>query len=570
MLVSKPKGIGAAGCCCGGCATKPMDERSGQAESHRILQNTCCRCIPNTICITVAETGYDTQSIVVHRLCGTTVYTGHAIQYTASVKVSGTFRTLHVRMFVIYGECYIGWDIPALSIEDSDLVDRTVPSTICNLNMEPKKCSEFGGSWVSGALTITIAEAPSKNVKDLIKCGGCSCICDCMCLSIWNRAGNSIWTIAQSNATVCSVLTEYYRSGCGVTELYKIGNALSWSIDGWVMSLGGNDEFPVYQATIDVGTESLSGSCDLVAATLKTDSFLHIIDGDLSQVTYDIDVKYNIALGYKWVGTSKNESSVLTIAAYDWVSSTWVTKDTLNGRADAETIELVSVKTLGPEFTGTGLDEGEVRIRLTTTGDRIETNLLFATVSECCALTLTPPESVVLTSPLPRYVITTECPTVTPSWSFVDYSGTEWNFAAECRWCGGNCGSKITTCCARPLPRFLFAEVVISCPGCVGVPFTVPLDAGPTGSIWSGCTKLCNSTGNGFCLSLTCSSGIWTAQVTLAPGACTLDGVTVNATSASCDPVSLVFSGVLKFGLGCCGVAGTPFDTPGISITVIE
>jgi len=569
-MTRKAKGIGSAGCCCGGCAQKPMDEREGRREDNRILQSYCCRCIPNTICVSVSEYGYEDQNVVVHRGCDNTVYDGHAIQYTASVSISGTSRTMCIRMFVQDEQCHIGWDIPDLELEDFVLIDDTIPSVICNLNMEPKQCSEFGGEWTSGDITITIAEAPSQSVKDLIECGGCGCVCDCMCISIWSRTSTSIWSIEQSNATVCSTLGEAYEEGCGITEFKKVPNVLSWELDGWNLTLTGRREWMIAASTVVVGTETISGTCTVRHATSKADEFSHTIDGVGAQVIYEWNLEHRVADGYKWLGNSHDETSVLTIELYDWVAAAWVVKVILNGRADAETIELMSVRPLTSEYTGTGVDLGKVKMRITTTGDQLVTDMVQVTVSECCAMTLTPPYGVTPTTTLPLYEISEECPSPSPYWLFFDAAGTEWRFSAECRWCGGTCGSRIVSCCPRPLPRFLFAEVQISCPGCVGVPFTVPLDAGPTGSIWSGCTNLCNVDADAFCLNISCSSGTWKAQVTLAPGACTLDGVLVSATSVSCDPLSIVFSGTLKFGINCCGPAGGFGAMPGITITVIE
>jgi hypothetical protein len=574
-MSAKAKGVGAGGCCCGGCAQKPMDARTGNANGNSILQGTCCRCIPDSICIFVEQEGYDSQNVYVFRQCSESSYEGDPIQYEATIFVSGISRTLYVRMFASYGDCYIGWDIPALDIGKSTLIDPEIPSTICNLNMEPKQCSEFGGEWLaeetdSPAISITITEAPTRSVKDLIECGGCNCICDCMCLSVWSRSATTIWTVDQSNAVACSVLTEAYLSGCGITNFWKAPNSLSWSIDGWTMTLDGGSEWPIYSATIDSGTGTISGTCSVQESLYLTDGFTHTIDGSSAQVTYEFRLEERIAKGYKWAGTTHDENAVLTIEVYDWVSAAWIVFETRDGRADAVDTLMVSARPLRSEFTGTGANEGYVRIRLTTTGDQIVSDMLRLQTSDCCYLTLTPPYGIVPATPLAKYKISGECPSPEPIWQFTDTDDIQWNFAATCSFCGGVCGAKITTCCARPLPRFLFAEVDIDCPGCVGVAFVVPLDAGATGVIWSGCSRLCGSTGESFCMSITCSGGVWTLSITTAPGGCSLAGGTVTASSASCEPVSIVFTGTLQAGLFCCGPDGGANDTPAITITVIE
>jgi len=570
--MSKAKGMGGAGCCCGGCAQKPLDGRVGQEDANALLQATCCRCIPNKICIQVAQYGYETQTITTTRDCGSTEYLGgNAIQYTTTISISEESVTLNVRMFVEDSECYIGWDIPELYLEDSVLVDRTVPSTVCNLNMEPKKCSEFGGEWMFDDVTLTISEAPSRNVKDLIECAGCDCICDCMCFSIWSREDESIWDIVKSNETVCAVLTnDEYLSGCGIDNFWKVPRRLTWTIDGWILSLYDRTENPIYTHTVDSGTESISGTCSAKEALYLSDGYTHTIEGEAAQVTYEWTLDWKIAKSYKWVGRTNDINAVLTIEAYDWVNDIWVEQDTREGRADDVDINMVSVGVLTDEYTGTGDDLGKVKIRLTTTGSRIISDMMRVTTSDCCYLTLTPPDDVIPVDDLPIYVISGECPSPTPTWQFTDYNGVLWNFSADCRWCGTACGSKTVHCCGRLIPRFLFAEVQIDCPGCVGTAFTVPLDSGETGTIWDGCTRLCDTTGDAFCMTISCGSPSWVMSVQTAPGGCTLAGATVNSTSASCDPISITFTGTLQAGTFCCGAAGGVSDTPTITVTVIE
>jgi len=569
------KGTGQGGCCCGSCMSPPGDTRigAGSYENVRPVQQYCCRCIPKTICVAVTQAGV-TQTKVVPRYCLDTTYIGDPIQYRTSAEIDGVLRTINIRLIVSGDpkQCYIGWDVVDRSLSGTILIDPEVPATTCNHNLEPKVCSEFGGTWtvvatvdneLNSDLTIIIGEPPTVEIANVFECAGCNCICKCMCISVWSQIENLI-TIIGSNEIACAT-TEYLDlAGCGVAAFRQI-SWLRWVSNGWTITLGERSEWPPYTRTINSGTETITGTCAFADAVwFGSDVNKHTITGTNAQIIYDWELDYRVAKSFKWVGLTRDENATLTFDAWNWITSAWVTITTSEGRPATTSIPRAVAPKLTAAYTGTGADKGKVRIRLTTDGSVIITDMLRVVTSECCALTLTPPEGVTPTTPLARIELTgtNACPDPKPFWTFTDTTGTIWSVAAECSWCDGKCGSGITECCARPLPRFLFAEVMLDCVNCPGA-FVIPLDSGGSGSgPWSGSVTWCGMT---IDLSFACGGSGW--EISGNVGSCTYSA---SPAPGSCDPLNVAFSALTSGGLGCCGPAGDPFAVPTISGTIIE
>ena len=566
-MVAKAKGAGQGGCCCGGCRTPPTDPRPGVLEVEKI-QQYCCRCIPKNVCVSVVSGDTTTQRLV-SRGCSTSPYEGDPIQYTTTVIVEGVSRTINFRFSVRDDLCYLTWDIPALSLDDEMLIDHTVASDpyACSHGMNSASCAEFGGTWevLSPPLTITISDPPTLDLKDMIECAGCGCICKCMCISIWSQdPEEGLLTRVVSNEIVCGELTRYDVSGCGDSTFQKTPWRANWSSGGWEISIGDQWEHPIHTSTLVSGTESISGTCTVRDATWKGDGLEHSIEGETIEVIYEWSIEHRIAKRFKWVGRSYDETSVVSIQAWNWIGSEWEEIASVAGRPITTTINRAQAELLTSDYTGTGADLGIVRIRLTVTyGTELHTDLILIGVSECCAMELTAPYPIELAETPERIILNADqgCPSPEPLWQVRDVDDVLWTIAASCSWCGGTCGSRSTDCCARPISRILYAEVTIGCATCPN-PIGVILNAGVTGVIWEGTTPVivdCTQ----LTIELTCGGSSWHIEVQ--SGACHYSG---DSTAVDCDPLSIDFAGTLSGGIGCCPT--DPFAVTSISITVIE
>ena len=569
MAGRKAKGVGGAGCCCGGCRSVPNDREAATTEIQPI-QQYCCRCIPKIICIAVTS-GYGTQYQVVERICGGSPTDGAPIQYATTVIIDGVSRVFNVRLTVRDEQCYITWDIPDLDLEGERLIDpnELADPYSCNHGMNAAACAEFGGTWEieDQDLTIVISEPPTLDLKDLVECGGCSCICRCVCFSIYSRSSEGIFTLVGSNDVVCGEVSRTDVVGCEDPE-FDIGPwYANWTSHGWNLRLGDKLEHWIATATVVAGTAESTGVCSVSAATWKGDEHEHVINGSDSQVIYDWELSYRIAKSLKWVGRSHDETSSILFEAWDWVTTDWITIGTVDGRPDATDINRAFTALLDPDYTGTGIDEGKVRVRLTLLyGTSMRTNMIRLVTHECCKWTLTPPDTVEFASP-PAEVLftgTNSCPDPSGFWEMTDTSGTDWFVTVGCSWCGSTCGTVATSCCPRPIGNVLFAEVDLDCPTCAATTVVVPLTSDGTGSVWSGEATVC---GTPLLVTLSCSGGGWSITVSGA-GACSFSGL---ASSTSCDPLLLEFNGDFAGGIGCCGpFPADPVTSASISIAVIE
>lgn len=570
-MVTKGKGTGQGGCCCGGCRTPPVDPRAGVGGLQRVIaaQQYCCRCIPKQVCITV-ESYFGISQYLVSKGCGDATYDGDPIQYQTNIMIDGEDYLLNIRLSVIDEQCYITWDIPDLDLTGSRLIDPEEQSAegVCRHGMTAKACSEFGGEWevLSPAFTLTISDPPSLSLKDLIECAGCDCLCECLCISIYSRNSTTgIFTLVGSNDVICGVLSKETVSGCGDSTFYDTPYIASWESNGWVISLGDQYERQIQDYALISGTESVTSPCTVRDAVWIGDGNEHSIEGDTIQVIYNWSIEHRIAKSVKWNGRSYNENSIVRFEAWNWDTSTWVQIKTMDGRPITTTINRGMLTNLDAVYTGTGYDEGKVKIRLTVIdGTELHTDMIRLVTSECCSFTLTPPIYVEFEDPIARIPLTgtNACPSPNPFWNITDIDDTEWFISASCSWCGGTCGTVATSCCPRPIGNTLFAEVTIGCPTCAPSIIVVPLLSSGTGAIWDGEVTVCSQT---LQISFSCTGDAWHISVTFGP--CNYSG---DATSTDCDAFTVTFGGTLGGGLGCCGPTGDPFVNPSIGITVIE
>lgn len=571
MAIIRQKGAGQGGCCCGGCRTPPSDPRAGAGALEKVIEarQRCCTCIPKQVCISVAYDGVTTLALV-PKGCGDATYEGDPIQYRTTFVMDDESYTLNFRFSVVDELCYLAWDIPELELSDSTLIDHSdlANPEECNHGMISRQCAHFGESWtvIDPALEIAINEVDSLDLQDLIECAGCICICNCMCISIYSRNSTTgIFTLVGSNDVVCSTFSREAVSGCGITEFYHTPWIASWVSHGWTISIGDMYDRQISTHTVVSGTESVSGTCTVRDAVWLGDGNEHTIEGESIQVVYEWELEHRIAKSFKWVGRSYDEGSVVRFDAWNWVTSAWDLVTSVGGRPVTTPINRAKVINLAASYTGTGVDEGKVKLRLTAHyATALHTDMLRITTGECCALTLTPPESITLEEPPARIplTLTNACPSPNPFWQVTEDDGTEWYISASCSWCGGTCGTVATTCCPRPLGNNLFAEVTLGCPTCAPIPIAVPLVSGGTGAIWSGTVTICSQT---LTVTFSCTETGWHINVTL--GTCTYSG---TATSVDCDTFTVTFGGILGGGLGCCGPTGDPFATPSIGIMVFE
>ena len=570
-MVTKGKGTGQGGCCCGGCRTPPVDPRAGVGAMQTIIeaQQYCCRCIPKQVCIAVES--YDgIFQYLVPKGCGDATYEGDPIQYQTNIMIDGEEYRLNIRLSVIDEQCYITWDIPDLDLTGSRLIDPEEQSAegVCRHGMTAKACSEFGGEWsvLSPAFTLTISEPPSLSLKDLVECAGCDCLCECLCVSVYSRNSTTgIFTLIGSNEVVCGTLSKEPVSGCGDSTFYDTPYLVSWESSGWTISLGDQYDRQIQDYILISGTESVTSPCTVRDATWIGDGRTHSVEGEEIQVIYNWGVEHRIAKSIKWNGRSYDENSTVKFEAWNWDTSTWVQIAIIKGRPVTTDINRGMLTNLDAVYTGTGGDEGMVKIRLTVIdGTELHTDIIRLTTSECCSFTLIPPIDVVFEDPIPRIPLTgtNACPSPTPFWNITDNYGTEWFISATCSWCGGTCGSVATGCCPRPIGNTLFAEITVDCPTCAPLTFVVPLSSGGTGALWSGSADVCGLT---FEVNFSCTGTAW--HISVDNGPCIFSG---DATSTDCETFTVSFGGILGGGLGCCGSTGDPFISPSISITVIE
>lgn len=166
-----------------------------------------------------------------------------------------------------------------------------------------------------------------------------------------------------------------------------------------------------------------------------------------------------------------------------------------------------------------------------------------------------------------------KCPSLNAQWLLTN-SGESVYVFLSCRECD-ECSVIETTCCDRPIPRVLTADVTINCEDDCGI-FSIALVWDPQNQYWTGThpTLFC---GDSITIILTCVGGTDGFTLTFDSNApCTgntVSGAPGTGTSTAgtgqdnCDPLYLTFNFPLA-GLGCCD---DPFGGPfSASIIVME
>lgn len=577
-LPSKSKGAQAGGCCCGGCWSPPRDLRgptTGVLPQFSV-QSYCCKCIPKQLCVRVSQEGaYDESYSLAERACDTLQPEGGGpLQFTGTIWADETTHEIEIFLEVRDEECWIVWEVVSLGWVGEKKIDHNIPADIyeCDHGMKSRDCVKFGGTWQPDEeSTLTIGIPETLDIANTIDCGGCSCMCRCLCISVWSRDPEQTITIVGTNEVVCADVRREQRVVCGeLSELFHPTEAI-WEHAGWVVRLAGGTEGPPVSEQITIGTGNDISECGISDTLLLTDDKEHIItaDDEIAEVIYEFDAGDETGLRFRWVGNSDNalvlsEKCLVEFFAYDWVSNTWDLIGSIRGRNPVSLVQQLFRGKLEPEHTGTGVEQGRVQIKIRMSdGFTLKTNQLILTTTKCCELELIPPYDVPISAAIPKHSLAADgqCPSPFKFWQLLDDNDVEWYVAIDCSWCGGKCGSSLTGCCPRPIPRTVFAEILIDCPPC-GTGLTVPLqEVSP--AIWEGEGWHC---GSPLTVRFSCNGSVWALRVEGA-GACFFQG---EAVRTECDPLNVDFAGEFGAGIGCCGTQGNgQFGAP-ISVTVVE
>ena len=411
--------------------------------------------------------------------------------------------------------------------------------------------------------TLTLEPPEGFDISSHIACGGCSCICKCLCISVLSQAPDGTVTIVGTNEVVCGVVETASVSNCAGTRTAQVSSGSWTTYEGWQVILPGGAEGPPESCTVSTGTEVSYAPCTLPAILYFADEEIHIINaasGDVVAV-YQWNIEDRTPIRVSWVGYVLGEAATAYFQAYNWSTTAWDALGSQAGQAAAGW--KFQRYQLGADYVGTGVNEGIVKIRVSAeNATSLSTDMLRLQTTRCCKLELLPPVEPAETLTKCDLSDPSNCPTVFHAWQFEDVDGVLWYVSIDCAWCGSQCGSVFTACCDRPVPRTLFAEVTVDCPSCITT-FVVPLLANEAGSIWDGSGLMCTEP---FSLSLSCDGTTWHIQTTAGPGACSFSG---DATTAECEPLYLVFSGFYAGGIGCCGF-GSMDTMVAITIVVFE
>jgi hypothetical protein len=535
------------------------------------VQAYCCRCIPRFLCFSITD-GYEAGYSLIERDCTSTdgsgnPYPGAPIQFRGNLLFQGETYTIIVRLEVRYEECWIVWEIEETGDTGERLIDHADQSAYdCQVGMRTEACVNFGGTWdLYDGREMSLSPPEGLDIATNINCGGCGCVCKCLCLSVLSQAADGTVTIVGSNDVVCAVITETTISNCSGSRT-AVERTAEWTVGSWGVILPGGDWAAPATCTVTTGTEVAYAPCNLPAIlSFADDAELHQINAAAGSIsaTSEWDIDDRLPLRLTWIGYLHNATGTALFDVWNWSSSGWEALGSQAGQAAADDALKIQRFTLNSDHVGTGANLGIVRVRISaTSAASLHSDMIRLKTTRCCKIELVAPVESTTTLTKADLSDPTNCPTVFHYWQFTDTGGTNWYVSIDCAWCGGQCGSVSTACCDRPVPRTLFAEVTVACPSCVTT-FTVPLFSNEAGSIWDGTAEMCDQP---FGLSLSCSGTTWHIQTTAGPGACSFSG---DATSVTCDPVYIVFSGFFAGGIGCCGV-GSLDTSVAITITVFE
>ena len=569
------KGAESGGCCCGGCRSKPYDPALA-TTAYQPVTARCCTCIPKAICATAKTLGGDTMLVrSMFSTCDGTLDTaGEPIIYTGDFDIYGVQGTLVIRFVTndIDYLCSLKYEIVALGVSGTTLIDHTDPSSTECDGQHSRQCCEFIFSWTVPATThgasFTLSLAPSDTlvVSEATKCAGCGCICRDVCFGVYSRT-SADFTYRGSSELITGLHVDRTATGCdgGPTIIY--GTDTTWTrSDGWVVKIPGVIELSPSSRVIHAGTES-SLICDITRLLWLTDGNSHLVSDSESSVEYIFAAGEQIANGVKWVGTLTGADSSAEFFAWNWDTSAWVSLGEITGRDDWGDALKAFESDLAAVYTDTDpLNLGKVKIRIDTTGaTTISGDMLRIQLVRCCVLELVPPGGVGITStsqPMRRPLVYPDaCPNPSFFWEFTDGT-TDYLVDWGCAWCDGQCGGTLTTCCDRPIPRVLTASVEFDCTLCSAENITLFQE--PAGSIWQGTAVICGET---VTVILSCGGDGWKIDVR-GLGSCQYIAF---ADTTVCDPIQFDWEGTYSAGLACCGPADSPFitSTP-ITVRVTE
>jgi len=284
--MAKSKGVGGAGCCCGGCWSPPFDGRGASTSSITKPQQYCCRCIPDYVCVSVSSIGsYDSSSsVLIPRFCGSVIpgespYKGDAIQFRGTVYWGDEAVAINIRLAIVYEQCFLFWEVPEKSESGYRLIDPNEPvsSYECGAGQRTESCKNFGGTWeIDEGLSLVISAPQTLDISENIKCGGCKCMCKCLCMSVYSRSSTGDFTLFGSNEVVCAEISEDQLLNCA-EDHSEIVRTASWEMDGWKVSLTGGDDAPFDSRTVNAGIERTL-ACDLQKVLRFVDGEQHVID----------------------------------------------------------------------------------------------------------------------------------------------------------------------------------------------------------------------------------------------------------------------------------------------------
>lgn len=545
---------GGKSCCCSGC-TPVIDERA--------IRVGCCKCIPAGLCVAI-NTYTDDYQKVLWRLCGQTLLNGSTelTLFTDTFQIEGVAKT--VKFLMVLDDSYASCDGDAgecsFCVEIDGVRDCIVvshydqhdnadtPNNPCPSKSE--FCCTFAATFELdlediGAVTITTS-APGfiDRTGPGRRCAGCNCICECACIGVASLTGSS-------NSQVCAEVSSY-------------GDFTWSSADGTGIALVGRDDTYLQSSELVEGVE-FSGS-DI--NTEDADRNFHVLrpDGAGIDANYTFDTNtVEASWSVTWSGYITGTEATATLYAWNWTTSYWEFLCTPQGAAQTE-YGIPRTITLDAEHTGSGDDEGLIRIRVySETATEIGIDSILFKTPDCCKLRLvsTPggiPPDEGTEPPDVEIDAINSCPSPTASWSyFVDGEAVHVYF--DCAFCEGCVGATIP-CCDNPIPRVLTATLEMDCGVCAdAMEFPLvfePGDVGYTGGPVEGsCFDLISITwpdGSDIdpCFDVTLSVG----------GACTSVTETVVG---SCDPLHVVITGYFDECINVCKDFST---SPPISFTL--
>lgn len=564
-------------CCCNGCSHKPWDSRIGGGE-FQPTRHYCCSCIPLGICVTVTgDDGYVIRTVNLWRHCTVTPDGEDLILYSGTFTINGESVNLWFRFKVDeeYGLGYFCVDGDGIN-QDCVLIDHDEQhdDPYCDdpCDMRTEFCCTFAAeftfdtSYVGNGENSTITVATEKaDLLSLAKapgfCGGCQCICRCMCFTVAVTP-----LLGAGSSSIEEVCADVSTGDVGYCESRQT-TSVSWAHSlGYSVSLAGRGPTVLNDFILTSGVEA-SGESDDVDCPDQTTHVLEPDDyGELDAI-YEFATNISRAsTEFTWYGyVQVGADAEVTVEVWDWIATEWDFVGTILGR-DSSTIRLQAFD-LDDEHTGTGVNEGLIRVRFTSsTAMTLATDWIRFTTPDCCMLRLHVPPGEFAADPEPVPIeFGNECPNPSATWDLFNLAGDAVFVSLRCLLCE-TCSGVGSACCNATIPEVLTATIVVDgCDACDTAEVTLIFDE--SDSSWSGTGVWC---GESIALHLSCEGNVETPVFRLisetaracfigAEGGITQDEVT-------CDPFEVIFSGSL-IGLGCCP-NGPEFASPTATVII--